>query len=476
MPAQWTDLSPKLSPSILACLAGAGFAVPTAVQLATIPQLMSYKDVVVQAVTGSGKTLAFLVPVLEILLKTYKASAFKPTQLVALVLSPTRELAAQIHKVLVVLLEIMECNLTSCLMIGGANVRESMAKLGNIVIGTPGRIDDLLNNYNINCKSLEVLIMDEADRLLDMGFEQQLRSIIRKLPKQRRTGLFSATMTEALGQIVKTGLRNPVRVNVKVETASGLVTESKVPDTLDIGSMLIPYDLKMQVLISMICDKPDLKYICFFATGASVDFFYFVLKRAQFLSHLSLHSLHGKMDPKRRQAVYEKYTQSQGGVLLCTDVAARGLDIPDIQVVVQFDPPQDPKSFAHRCGRTARNGKKGRAVIMLQPHEDTFMNFLEIRGIPTKLLDTPDVENMLPSVNLFAQGLVKTEREAYDKSIKAFVSWVRSYSEHQASFIFDLKKCPIGQVARSYGLVHLPSMPELKTLQHDFEAVDVNVF
>jgi ATP-dependent RNA helicase DDX55/SPB4 len=219
----------------------------TPVQASTIPLFLNYKDCIVQAVTGSGKTLAFLVPILQILHRKIMNDE-KPlgkNKIYALVLAPTRELATQINSVLAQLLE-MYLNeegescikkensksaskknsgaaITSGLLIGGTSVREdieSFSKSGaHILIATPGRVQDLFSAHPslFNVRELEVLVMDEADRLLDLGFERQLMSILAMLPKQRRTCLFSATMSEGLARIVKAGLRNPVKVSVKVD-------------------------------------------------------------------------------------------------------------------------------------------------------------------------------------------------------------------------------------------------------------------
>ncbi|KAJ1932316.1 ATP-dependent rRNA helicase spb4, partial [Kickxella alabastrina] len=304
----------------------------------------------------------------------------------------------------------------------------------DILVGTPGRLEDVLcgrlksgkktkagmitasggvrGRPTMSASKLEVLVMDEADRLLDMGFEASLTAILSVLPKQRRTGLFSATMSDALGQLVRTGLRNPVRVQVQVQDRSGRGSESRVPSTLRIGYLVSPPDRKLAQILRHIQLGGAQKYIVYFSTCAAVDYFYRLLRRLlspvaelvpggkramrderertrRFLNvsfAISVHSLHGQMVQKKRQATFDAFSAlppGEAGILLCTDVASRGLDIPDVDCVVQWDPPTDPKSFAHRCGRTARAGRSGQALVFLSPgSEETYVDFLALRKIP----------------------------------------------------------------------------------------------
>ncbi|KAJ1626066.1 P-loop containing nucleoside triphosphate hydrolase protein, partial [Pavlovales sp. CCMP2436] len=217
---RFETLAPQLLPATLEALIGSGFTHATPVQEAVIPQFLSRKDVVVQACTGSGKTLAFLVPLFEILAR--RAEPLSLTQVGAIVIEPTRELAMQVVQVAAVFKGRYERELSVLALVGGSkleNDREALREHGcNVVIGTPGRIDHSLDwlRDEVQTRELELLVLDEADRLLDMGFEQTLNSILSKLPKQRRTGLFSATQTEQVMQLIRAGLRNPVKVDVKV--------------------------------------------------------------------------------------------------------------------------------------------------------------------------------------------------------------------------------------------------------------------
>lgn len=453
---------------------GLGFERATPVQAAAVPLLLSHKDVVVEAVTGSGKTLAFLLPLLQILEKA--PLVLKDHRRIgAVVMTPTRELAVQIYETLQGLLKIKNTSetdsLKALLLIGGvsATLEDDFEKYrkegGNIIVATPGRLEEFLKRYNGDVgpalkDAFELLILDEADRLLDLGFESSIRNILQQLPKQRRTGLFSATMTEAIGDLIRTGLRNPVRVTVKVENSEN--GESRVPTTLAIHYKLVDsFDEKLTLFTNLIRrSDPDhpmkgKKIIVYFATCACVDYYMKVFGDEK------IFALHGKMPHNKRTAVYRGFLDSAGGsVMFCTDLAARGLDFPDIDWVIQFDPPQDPKSFLHRCGRTARSGRSGDALVFLQKQEDAYIEMMSNRSVPMTEFNCAISGKAFDCEGLKEKSL--KSREFYESGIKAFVSYIRFYQEHQAKFIFNLKELDIPSLARTFGLLRLPSMPELR--------------
>jgi len=179
-----------------------------------------------------------------------------------------------------------------------------------------------------------------------------------------------------------------------------------------------------------------------------------------FLDGIPILSLHGKIPAKYRPKTLADFRKMASGVLVCTDVAARGIDIPDIDWVIQYDPPQDPAAFVHRCGRTARIGREGRAVVLLLPSEETYVSFLKLRNIPIK-----DFAEAIPPTATLEEirGAAAADRDMYEKGLLAFVSFVRGYKEHQLSYIFQLKDMDLGQAAMGFGLLHLPSMPEFRT-------------
>lgn len=558
---RWTKLSPPLTPWILSLLSDMGFAQMTPVQASTIPLFLSHKDVVVEAVTGSGKTLAFVLPVLEMLLR--RSTKLKKDQVGALIVSPTRELAEQIYKVIGTFLDAQssadaeseaeeeeeeeasdsdsdsdstaarskpakqskaaqprKTTRISCaqLVVGGSkstpldDYRSFRDSGADILVGTPGRLEELLSRKGVKKTELDVLILDEADRLLDLGFTENLRRILALLPKQRRTGLFSATMTDALSELVRMGLRNPVRVVVKVEAKSKASSDEsrRTPATLQNLFQVSRPENKLAQLVRILLFESSpqgmsggaRKFIVYFSTCAQVNYFHGVLSQLATLrlNKIKIHALHGKQTPSKRKSMFEAFVAStaldHGGgskgatVLLCTDVAARGLDLPDVEVVVQYDPPTDPKVFSHRCGRTARAGRRGRAIVMLHAgREPDYVAYMGVKRIPLApypyLSDALEATNEPSEPDASARQLESTirqlsitDREIFDLSIRAYVSYVRAYSKHETSYIFRLGDLDLAGVAHAFGLIRLPSMPELKarraagSLTYDEEAMD----
>ncbi|KAJ8764122.1 hypothetical protein K2173_005028 [Erythroxylum novogranatense] len=464
---RFSDLEPPLTEPVLQALSEGGFEHCTPVQAATIPLLCSYKDVAVDAATGSGKTLAFVVPLVEILRRS--CSAPKPHQVMGLIISPTRELSTQICNVAQTFFATLQ-NYKSMLLVGGVDVKTDVKKIeeegANLLIGTPGRLWDIMERVDVlDFRNFEVLILDEADRLLDMGFQKQITAIISRLPKLRRTGLFSATQTEAVEELSKAGLRNPVRVEVRAETkskndsTSTQVASSKTPSGLHIEYLECEADKKPSQLVDILIKNKSKKFIVYFMTCACVDYWGVVLPHLPLLKGLSLIPLHGKMKQTVREKALATFTSIASGVLLCTDVAARGLDIPGVDCVVQYDPPQDPSVFIHRVGRTARLGKQGSAIVFLLPKEEEYVEFLRIRRVPLqqwkRVDDAPDV---VPQI----RSAAKKDRDVMEKGLRAFVSFVRAYKEHHCSYIFRWKELEIGKLGMGYGLLQLPAMPEVK--------------
>lgn len=405
-----------------------GFSSLTQVQSSSIPLLLSHKDLIVEAITGSGKTLSFLIPLLELISK--RSSNLKKLEIGGLIITPTRELATQIYGIVNQFLDSQPSQeeeedaesdeegrdasfkkgrriSSAQLLIGGtkstplSDYKTFKDQGPDILIGTPGRIEELLKRNSVNTKELELLILDEADRLLDLGFSKTLKSILTFLPKQRRTGLFSATMNDSLNELAKVGMRNPVRIVVKVEkktTSKNKDKDNSIRTPLSLQNLyqLSRPENKLSQLIRLLqyeikgagvsTDWESKKFIIYFSTCNQVNYFYNLFLNLSELKEIQFFGLHGKLNPNKRESTYNGFLNSIGGlstnepstskqssqaqrdgasVLLCTDVAARGLDLPDVDVVIQFDPPTDPKVFSHRCGRTARAGRKGRAIVML---------------------------------------------------------------------------------------------------------------
>ena len=477
-------LSPALDATTLAALHAHDFRTATPVQEATIPRLLRHQDVAVQACTGSGKTLAFLVPLFELLRR--REDALRSHEVGALVIEPTRELAVQVHTVASRLVGAgAGAGLRLALMVGGTDVKAELADLrehgGHVVVGTPGRVDDVMERLpSLLWRGLELLVLDEADRLLDMGFEATLNTILARLPKQRRTGLFSATQTSEVVQLVRAGLRNPVRVDVQVRAvapvpngggaaaaASGAAPErprggkQSTPSSLSNFVMLCDESQRLPQLVAFIAREiaAKRKLMIYFLTCASVDYYAAVLPLLAELKGAPLRPLHGKMVHKARAKAYEWFTaQRDGGALLCTDVAARGLDFPDVDWIVQFDAPQDPNAFVHRVGRTARMGRQGQALLLLRPSEETYIHFLNVRSVPLQPMAAAEG---LAELRAPLTQLLLADRAVMEKAAAAFVSYVRAYSEHQCNYIFKLDDLDLGALASAMALLRLPKLREL---------------
>ncbi|XP_034938173.1 probable ATP-dependent RNA helicase DDX55 homolog [Chelonus insularis] len=456
----WKDLEANLSNPIVETLKELNFNFLTPIQAACIPILLSGKDVAAEAVTGSGKTLAFLIPLLELLQK--RDEKWKKIEIGGIIISPTRELATQISEVLEIFLKRIP-NLKQVLVVGGTTVKEDILKLKNgvnIIIATPGRLKDLLSNCkDINLaaavKSLELLVLDEADRLLDLGFSATLDSILSYLPRLRRTGLFSATQTKELEHLIRAGLRNPTIVSVREKSSIS------TPVALNNYFTIVDPAHKFSILIDFIKSKGlDKKYMIFFSTCACVDYFNSVI--TTIFSKENVFALHGKMKNKRNK-IFEDFRKINSGILVCTDVMARGIDIPEVDWVLQYDPPSSASSFVHRCGRTARSGHEGNALLFLLPTEDTYIEFIK----RNQKVELKEIELNI-SVKIYEKylnimrNLQIEDRFLFDKANRAFVSYIQSYSKHECNLILRLKDMDLGKVALGFGLLKMVRMPELK--------------
>jgi ATP-dependent RNA helicase DDX55/SPB4 len=343
----------------------------------------------------------------------------------------------------------------------------------NLLVSTPGRLLELLSSPHVHCpqSSFEMLVLDEGDRLLDLGFKDELQKILQRVPKQRRTGLFSASVSEAVDQLVRVGLRNPVKVNVKVKGASGAL-DKRTPASLQMTYLTTPPThkfLAVRHILSSVDPTPQ-KTICFVSTCSAVDYLSAILPLT-LGDDFHLIPLHGKHPASVRQKNFTRFINSASpSVLLTTDVASRGLDIPAVDVVVQIDPPSDPKTFIHRCGRAGRAGRRGLSVVVLHPgREEDYVSFLDVRKTPV----TPFHNPITPGDTDTSASLDRTrktilaDRALHDKGQKAFVSWLRSYSKHQASSIFRVADLQWEALGKAWGLLKLPKMPELKNFTGD---------
>ncbi|KAI8582403.1 hypothetical protein K450DRAFT_227013 [Umbelopsis ramanniana AG] len=344
----------NLSRPIQKGLASVGFVAPTAIQCKTIPVALLGKDICGGAVTGSGKTAAFVVPILERLL--YRPRQTATTRV--LILCPTRELAVQVHSVAVKLASFTDIQF--CLCVGGLSVKGQELELKqkpDVVVATPGRlIDHVRNSPSFTLESCEILVMDEADRMLEDGFADELGEIVKSCPKSRQTMLFSATMTDNVDQLIRMSLQRPVRLMIDPSNqAAAKLTQEFV-------RIRAHKEADRPAVLLALCKKTfKRKCIVFFRSKAAAH----QMKIVFGLCGLSAAELHGNLSQEQRLEALEKFRDGEVDYLLATDLASRGLDIKGIEVVINFNMPQQFAQYLHRVGRTARAGRNGRSVTLI---------------------------------------------------------------------------------------------------------------
>lgn len=348
----------NLSDATLKAVGALGFEEPTAIQEKAIPPALEGRDIIGQAQTGTGKTAAFAIPIVERLTNV----AIQPA---ALVLTPTRELCLQVAG------EVGKIGqwrgLTTLPVYGGQSLDRQMRSLRrgvDVVIGTPGRLLDHLRRGTLKLSGVQVVVLDEADEMLDMGFIEDIETILSKVPAKRQTMLFSATMPDAITKLAQRHLRDPIRITVAPEQVT-------VPQINQVY-----YEIKTRDRVeglSRILDVQDVdKAIIFCRTKKTVDEVAESLKVRGYLAE----AIHGDLSQRERERVMGKFRRGEIELLVATDVAARGLDISDVTHVINYEIPQDAESYVHRIGRTGRAGKSGEAITLIAPRE-----FRQLRDI-----------------------------------------------------------------------------------------------
>ncbi|KAF2167251.1 hypothetical protein M409DRAFT_66266 [Zasmidium cellare ATCC 36951] len=330
-----------------------GFTKPTAIQREAIPIALEGKDIIGLAETGSGKTAAFALPILQALLD-------KPQAMFGLVLAPTRELAYQISQQFEALGSLI--NVRCAVIVGGMDMVPqaiALAKKPHIVVATPGRLlDHLENTKGFSLRQMKYLVMDEADRLLDLDFGPILDKILQVLPRERRTMLFSATMSTKLNNLTRAALQQPVRVSI---SSSSYQTVKNLMQRY----VFIPHKFKDIYLVYLLNEFSGRTCILFTRTIHETSRIAFMLRA---LGRSAI-PLHGQMSQSARLGALNKFRSGSKEILVATDVAARGLDIPSVDLVLNFDIPPDSKTYVHRVGRTARAGKSGFAISFVTQYD-----------------------------------------------------------------------------------------------------------
>lgn len=456
-------------------------------QATVIPLFLSNKDVAVEACTGSGKTLSFLIPIVDMILKDKEQISKGQFKIRSLIISPTRELANQIYDILSQFLKsspVLSSKVAGVCFVGGRpdSVERKMLASCNgmsvICVCTPGRAKFLLlGSKDVSLKHCDILVLDEADRLLMTDFETEVSSILSALPKQRRTGLFSATLgSDDLSSLVKkAGLRNPTRIKVSRPPTdkpgdSGASREDahELPLQLTNHYQVLEQNEKLLQLVSFLHDRirDGDRVIVFFLTCASVEFHYEAIRCLLGDGPEGadrVFKLHGRMTPKIRKQSYKKFLKTDSpSILLATDLVARGIDIDNIKWIVQFDCPQDPSFFLHRVGRTARGGKGGSSLAYMCPNEAiAYVPYLESKGVsfaPPQPVPSSALDNLCETLR---SRLTTIRREDLMKANAGFVSFIRAYQEHKLRFIFDIKELDLGRVAQSFGVLRVPRVKEI---------------
>eukprot|EP00052_Salpingoeca_macrocollata_P015616 m.124553 g.124553 ORF g.124553 m.124553 type:complete len:629 (+) comp19748_c0_seq2:1208-3094(+) len=443
----FSTLKGHVSEKTLKAVEDAGFTHMMEIQYKTIPLLLEMRDLMGAARTGSGKTLAFVIPAIELLSKL-KFSSRNGTGVI--IISPTRELSLQTYGVARDLLKYHSH--THGIVMGGANRKAEVDKLikgVNLLVATPGRLlDHLQNTQGFVFKNLQCLIIDEADRILQVGFEDEMRQIIKLLPRNRQTILFSATQTRKVEDLARISLKKePLYVGVDDSKAVATV------EGLEQGYVICPADRRFLLLFTFLKKNLKKKVMVFFSSCNSVKF------HAELLNYIDIPVLdiHGKQKQAKRTSTFFEFCNADAGILLCTDVAARGLDIPAVDWIVQYDPPDDPREYIHRVGRTAR-GKlgQGRALLFLLPEEIAFLKYLKHAKVPLNEYDFP--ASKIANVSAQLETLIEKNYYLHKSAKDGYRAYLQAYASHSLKNIFDVNHLDLAKVARCFGFRVPPSV------------------
>ncbi|EDR26857.1 ATP-dependent rRNA helicase RRP3, putative [Entamoeba dispar SAW760] len=344
-----------LIPEVLKVVEYLGYKKPTKIQENSIPVALQKKDIIGIAQTGSGKTASFLLPMIQHLLNVKE----KNRAFYCIIIEPTRELAAQVVEVLDEIGKALP-GLMSCLLVGGMDVMKQsvqLAKRPHVIVGTPGRIVYHIKNtkgVEESIQKVKFLVIDEADKLLEMDFANEIDYLIEKLPSQRTTMLFSATMSTKVEKLQRASLTHPVKIKEEEQ-------KYQTVDTLRQEYCFIPFKYRDGYLLSILKETEGKSIIIFTMKCSGCTKLVMMLRQ---LGYAAI-PLHGKMSQQKRLIALEKFKSGKRGILVATDVASRGLDIPNVDIVINYDCPLEPKDYIHRVGRTARAGKSGYAITLV---------------------------------------------------------------------------------------------------------------
>lgn len=490
----------------------------TSVQKQTIPALLSGRDAMVRSQTGSGKTLSYAVPLVQSL-QSVQPKVSRSDGPLALVIVPTRELAQQTFKTFQKLLKPFTWIVPGVLM-GGEKRKAEKARIRkgiNILVSTPGRlVDHIKHTLSIAFSAVRWLVLDEADRTLDLGFEKDLTVILNSLNTTgpaRQNVLLSATLTNGVTRLADVCLNDPVSIHVSgppsndfTTTTSTVTSDPKatsqsesfaVPEALKQFVVVVPSKIRLVCLAAFILDKckfsQNNKLIVFVSSCEAVEFlhslFTAVLSGPSASHEPQLHflRLHGNMKQEERTEAFQQFSESQSGVLLCTDVAARGLDLPQVTWIIQYTPPTAAAEYVHRVGRTARIGGRGSSLLFLTPAETAFITELANHNISLSEMKLQDILSNLMFDDTYKgrgkyhskssskaleqevreratvlqtefENFVHSDSQSLQAAKKALQSFLRAYTTYPAHLkhIFHIRSLHLGHAAKSFGLRDAP--------------------
>jgi len=349
-----------LSEPLLRGIYAYGFEKPSAIQQRAIKPLMTGRDTIAQAQSGTGKTAAFGIGVLQSV-----DIADRRTQ--ALILAPTRELALQIQKVVIALGDYLKCQCHAC--VGGTSVREDMSKLEqgvHVVVGTPGRVFDMINRRALYTDTIKVFVLDEADEMLSRGFKDQIYDVFRFMPPKCQVGLFSATMPQEVLEITDKFMRDPVQILVKRE-------ELTLEGIKQFYVMVDREEWKLDTLCDLYETLTITQCIIYVNTRRKVDWLVDKMQQSDF----TVSCMHGEMEQKERDIIMREFRSGSSRVLITTDLLARGIDVQQVSLVINYDLPTNHENYIHRIGRSGRFGRKGVAINFLTQEDVRTMREIE---------------------------------------------------------------------------------------------------
>lgn len=369
-----------LSLSLLDAIKKAKYESPYPIQIEAIPAILKGKDILGIAPTGSGKTAAYVLPILQQLQQT---EYIKTRNIPVLILVPTRELATQVEEVIKVFSNFLPRKVKTLAVFGGVSVNPQMMNIygTEVVVATPGRLLDLVDKNSISLSSLKVLVLDEADKILNLGFKEEVDEILSKLPKKRQNILFSATMEETVEELINRILHNPEKISVEVEGIA--------PELIAQSAYLVPMEYKGPLLRHLIKSGNWNQVLVFTSSIRTADNVAGKLNK----NGIEAVSFHGDKSQGARTDALTKFKNGKLRVLVATDLASRGIDIKFLPVVVNYELPRSPKDYIHRIGRTGRAGAEGEAISLISEEEEHHFKVIQKKmGRRVELIDAKNLD------------------------------------------------------------------------------------